>query len=119
MAEWIAENLSRVGRQSVQCAVLDRSPEGPLYNLLEHKIQISSERVDAIVAKTYRLSRNQSAELFHNERVFVDAAVCKNASRQLNKGEIVSVRGFGRFVYGGVTGRTKKGRLNAILHTYC
>jgi len=119
MAAWICGHLDRVGRQGVRCEVLDRPPEGPLYRLSEEKIQIASERADAVVAKAFRLSREDSAELFEKERVFVDAALCKSASRQLKAGEIVSVRGYGRFVYGGVAGATKKGRLNAVISKYC
>ena len=119
MAAWICGHLDRVGRQGVRCEVLDRPPEGPLYRLSEEKIQIASERADAVVAKAFRLSREDSAELFEKERVFVDAALCKSASRQLKAGEIVSVRGYGRFVYGGVDGATKKGRLNAVISKYC
>jgi RNA-binding protein YlmH len=118
MAGYVAENLTRVGRQGVKCALLEHPPEGPLYSLSEQKIQISSERIDAVVAKAYNLSREDSAELFLKEKVYIDAALCKNSSRTLKEGEIVSVRGFGRFVYRGTTGTTKKGRLNAIIEKY-
>jgi len=119
IAGWIAENLLNAGRQSVKCSVSENPPEGPLYALSEQRIQIPSERADAIVAKAYALSREESAELFLKERVFVDSAPCKNGGRQLKEGEIVSVRGFGRFVYSGVAGTSKKGRLNAVIAKYC
>ena len=119
IAEWIGGNLSRVGRQDVKCSVSANPPNGPLYALAEQRIQISSERADAVVAKAYSLSREESAGLFMKERIFVDSAPCGNGSRQLKEGEIVSVRGFGRFVYSGVIGTSKKGRLNAVISKYC
>lgn len=118
MAEWIAGHLERVGRQAVSCSLLDGPPEGPLYRLFEEKIQVASERADAVVARVYNLSREDSASLFDKEKVYVDAALCKSGSRQLKEGEIVSVRGFGRFVYRGAFGTTKKGRLNVTVEKY-
>ncbi len=119
IAAWIGENLLKAGRQDVKCSVTADAPKGPLFALCKQRIQLSSPRADAVIAKAYALSREESAELFLKERVFVDAALCKNGGRQLKEGEIISVRGFGRFVYAGVIGTSKKGRLNAVISKYC
>ncbi len=118
VAGWLGENLAAVGRQKVRCNVLAQPPDGPLFTLVEQKLQTASERADAVIAKAYSLSREQSADLFTRERVFVDSAPCKNNSRMLKEGEIVSVRGFGRFVYSGIIGISKKGKLYISISKY-
>jgi len=118
MADFIITNLFRAGKEAVSCTVSAGLPEGPLYTPLEQRLQIASERADAIVAKAYALSREDSAALFEKEKVFVNAAPCPSGSRTLRAGDTVSVRAYGRFDYLGVAGTSKKGKLNVVISKY-
>lgn len=73
---------------------------------------------DAILAKLYQLSRNQSLELFRTKKVYINGRLCENNSCQLKSGDMVSARGYGRFLYYGAAGETRKGRLNAAAGVY-
>jgi RNA-binding protein YlmH len=50
--------------------------------------------------------------------VFVNGRLNENNSGQLKPGDKVSVRGFGRFKYMGVSGETRKGKLNVDVAMY-
>ncbi len=58
---------------------------------------VSSNRCDAIIAKAYKLSRTRSTELFHAGKIFVNGRQYDRNSGILKSGDIVSVRGFGKF----------------------
>lgn len=118
IAPYIVENLTQVKHTSVCCSVADEPPESLFRTLQAQIIQIPSERIDAIVARAYALSREESLALFRAKRVFINSALCENNSAALKPEDVVSVRGFGRFVYGGVMGTSKKGKLNVQIAKY-
>ncbi len=118
MASYICENLTRVRHTAVICEQTEAAPETSLPRLEEGRVNVASERLDVLVAAVYRLSRNQSMELFRAGKIFVNGKLIENNSVQPKEGDIVSVRGFGRFVYRGTAGETRKGRLYAQVGIY-
>ncbi len=111
IADYIARSLERVKHTTVVCQVLEEPPEELAVSVRQAEFNVPSERVDAVVCGVYKLSRTQSQQLFAAQRVFVNARVTENSSRALKEGDVVSVRGFGRFTYRGAQRETKKGRL--------
>jgi len=113
----IVEQLDRVKNTSVKCAVteapeiISRLPE------ISHA-HVASERLDAIVAAVYKLSRSESQELIIQGRVYVDSRLVESVSFSPGPGSIVSVRGFGRFIYEGVEKETRKGRLKVAVRVF-
>ena len=118
MADFIADGLSRVRRTSVTCRISDSLPEGDLYKTREIRVQAVGERIDAIVAKVFGLSRDEAAALFSRGLVFISGKCCESTSHRLKEGDIISVRGHGRFIYRGIDSHTKKGKLNIIIEQY-
>lgn len=118
IAKFITEELTRVKRTDVRAMVTDKLPEGDLYKTDRVKIQISSERIDAIIAKVYSISRDESLSLFKKHLVYVGGKLQENNSYNLKPGEKCSVRGYGRFIYLGYEGLTRKGRLCAEADVY-
>ena len=66
----------------------------------------------------FSLSRSQSLELFRAGKVFVNGRLCENNSAQLGEGDLVSVRGYGRFIFKEAGGNTRKGKLNITVGVY-
>ncbi len=111
IAEYIVRSLEQVRHTTVVCTVVEDVPEELTVATKTVEMNVPSERVDAVVCSVYRLSRTQSQQLFAAGRVFVNARETENSSRALKEGDVVSVRGFGRFTYRGAQRETKKGRL--------
>lgn len=111
MAEYVIDNLSKVRHTSVKCSLTEDIP-GNTSDGVEMNVQAHGERIDGIVSKIYGLSRSKSIELFRQQRIFVNGRVCENNSYTLKDGDLISVRGFGRFRFLGVVGTTRKGNLN-------
>lgn len=118
MADFIVENLGKVKHTSVLCRKAEKIPEFAEKDRREVKIQISSERVDGVVAKVYRLSREEALSFFRQKKVFINGRLCENNSCQLKKDDVVSVRGCGKFEYSGEQGVSKKGKINAVVVCY-
>ncbi len=118
MAEYIAKNLSRVKHTSMLCAVSEEMPQEILPDLQEIELIVSSDRADAVIAKSYSLSRSQSLELFRGKRIFVNGRQYENNSGILKPEDVVSVRGFGKFIFQGICQETKKGRYKIRISKY-
>lgn len=118
ISNFISENLTKVKHTFVICKVSEEVPSFTTGDIREIKLQISSGRIDGVIAKVYKLSRSDSAELFRQKRIFVNGRLCENSSRLLKAGETVSVRGYGKFEYRGETGLSRKGKLNVLIGCY-
>lgn len=115
---FITENLTRVKHTSVRCTVCENCDAKFLPKLREHNITSASERLDAVLSAVYKLSREQSAQLVAKGCTYINGRLIQDASRSLKPNDIVTARGFGRFIYDGVTGSTKKGRSRIVVRIY-
>lgn len=115
MTDFIMENLCNVKHTSVLC---ERAKFVPAFSGKEKKeirIQISSPRVDAVVSKVYKLSRSEAIDFFRQKKVFVNGRQCENNSMMLKAGDMVNVRGRGKFEYTGAGNVSKKGKMNGVV----
>ena len=111
IVEYIVESLDRIKHTSVKVTRVDTLPEIAKKPLEERAVQVASERMDAVLASVYKLSRSESQKLIAEERVFRNGRAFTNNGTPLKEGDRISVRGFGRFFYDGVEKTSKKGRL--------
>ena len=118
IAPFVVENLMQVRKTPVRAELAQALPEGALYRLQPKTVQVASNRADALCAHIWNISRGDSLALFRAGRVFINGRLCENASAALREGDILSARGYGRFVFRGVVGLTKKGRSNALVELY-
>lgn len=107
---FILEHLEKVRHTNVKCSIVEEVPEMILGEAKEEEHLSASERIDGIIAKLYNMSRNQSLELFRTKKVFINGRLNENNSCNLKRGDVVSVRGYGRFTYEGIERETKKGK---------
>lgn len=118
MAEYVAENLDKIRHTSVYCTVTKDMPPETMPVFLTQELIVSSNRCDSIVAKVWQISRNECLSLFRTKKIFVNGRQYENNSGLLKEEDIVSVRGFGKFVYDGVVQETKKGRIRIKIRKY-
>lgn len=114
----IDEELTRVGNVPVKTDITETVDVEIQKSFEEVNVLVSSERLDAVLSKLYNLSRSDSNELFSSSRVYVNARLCTNNSITPKPGDVISARGFGKFVYDGVKYENKKGKLNVGVRKY-
>ena len=118
IAPYLCENLSTVRHTSVSCETTETLPEGSLFRTETVSLNVPSLRVDCVTAAAYRLSRGSAEKLFDAQKVFINGRLTLSGAALLKESDIVSVRGFGRFIYRTVTGNSKKGRLFITIERY-
>lgn len=72
---------------------------------------VKSLRLDAVVASFHNLSRSEAQKLIQSEKVKVNYRPVIATSYELSEGDLISVRGFGRFTINAIEGVTKKDRI--------
>ena len=79
---------------------------------------VASLRLDNIVASLARTSRNKAVEILEQERVFLNFKNETKSSRQVKVGDVITIRGKGRFVFKEISGNTRKGRFVVKMDKY-
>lgn len=118
ISDFICQNLEQIKHTHVRCRVAECYEEIPEEEPVHENIQVTSPRLDAVLAKVYRKSRSDCLELFRSGKVFVDGRLCENNSKLLKGGESVNARGYGKFVFIGEPRETRKGKLNVEVAIY-
>ena len=115
IADFVCENLTCIRNTTVTAEKTEEAAiEGPLFRTESLVVKAMSERLDGIIAKVYQLSREEASTLFAKSLVFVEGRAITTPSYQPKKGERVSVRTYGRFIYNGYLSDTKKGKMNLV-----
>ena len=117
-AEMIASSLNQVRRTSVTAEITDPDVPELRPRFQPMRLNVPSERLDAITAAFIGASRGQTEKLFSAEKVFVNGRVITDKSARLKEGDTLSVRGFGKAVYDGVEKETRKNRIWVCLRKY-
>ena len=117
ISEYIMDNLTSVRHTSVSLRKAESSELDAAYHGFEKEkvVQVASERCDAVISKVFNLSRSASSEYFRQKKVFVNGCITENTSLILKEGDMVTVRGFGRFKLLKMNGTSRKGKLNIVV----
>jgi RNA-binding protein YlmH len=87
-------------------------------NFEELSIIVSSMRVDNIVAELVSSSRNKAVEFIENERVLVNYDIISKNSKMINYGDIITIRGKGKFIIDALVRNTRGDRLVVGVRKY-
>ncbi|WPK12031.1 RNA-binding protein [Lysinibacillus louembei] len=113
VADYVRANLTSIGKVKIHVEELDE--QAPLIQTEEEwgeqLVLISSMRLDVVLATVLNMSRQKSQSLVTSGRVKVNWTEREHVSFELQEGDIVSVRGFGRFKILMTEGRTKKDKI--------
>ena len=118
IADYIVENLDKVKHTHIKCEKIKDSlrfikDEGETL-----EITVTSDRIDVVVAGLYHISRSESFACFERGIVYVNGRVCTGNAKQLKAGDVVNVRGKGKFLYQGITYTTKKDKYRISVQIY-
>ena len=114
----ILNELRRVRNTVVRVSLAETDCEALQPKYAELKLNVPSERLDAIVAGFTGLSREKAVSLFPAEKVFVNSRPVFHRDAKLKAGDILSVRGYGKAVCDGVEKTSRKGRLILAFRKY-
>ena len=79
---------------------------------------VASARLDNIVSFATGKSRSQSVILIQSQKVFVNERIVSSNAYDCKDQDVISIRGFGKFIYEGSGGETRKGRTKIKMKKY-
>ena len=84
----------------------------------EMNIIVPSLRLDNFVSDLARTSRSKAVQIIDSERVFINGQNETKASKQVKLGDVITIRGKGRFVVKEFGGNTRSGRTVVKIEKY-
>ena len=118
VAPVVLNELAKVGRCGVR--VREGLPDAlpALYRYADVPINVSALRLDCVAAALLHLSREKAAQAVRSGAVSLNGAPEQEVSRMLCEGDVLSVRGYGKYLVAQVLSETKKGRLHLLCKKY-
>lgn len=119
VADYVCSELTKIGRVGVKLRAVDPTTVRlPKPETEPVTVNVTSLRLDSVIAAAYGLSRSESAASIRQGLVKVDHIVTVDCDKQLGEGCLLSYKGKGRMRFERVTGTSKKGRLYLLLAKY-
>ena len=82
------------------------------------KIIVPSLRLDNFVSDLAKTSRSKAVQIIDSERVFINGQNETKVSKQVKLGDVITIRGKGRFVVKEFSGTTRSGRMVVNIEKY-
>lgn len=119
IARYINDNLTKIGN----CGINTEIKEVEKITVPDKKTEtlsgtVQSIRLDSVLSVALKTSRSKVVQLIQSEKVQVNWKIIADASYQMKKEDVFSVRGFGRFNLSSINGTTKKGRISITVQKY-
>lgn len=90
----------------------------PEIKIEDINIIVPSLRLDNFVSDLAKTSRSKALQIINSERVFINGQSETKASKQVKIGDVITVRGKGRFIVKELVGNTKSGRFIIKIEKY-
>ena len=112
IAVYLAETLTAVGADTVRSSLFDVPDDFVIPRRFEPVSgTVQSPRLDGVVHALCNLSREKAAALVLHGDVVLNDFPAAAGDAPIEPGDVLSVRGFGKFIIDGVSDVTKKGRI--------
>lgn len=118
IADFICENLTRIRHTAIAAGRVEK--EGFFYEPKTQEITgtVASVRLDSLLSLAFGASRSSLTGLIEGGKVFVGGKLVTSNGYQPKEGDMISLRGMGRFRYQESGGQSKKGRTYVTILKY-
>lgn len=116
IANFIIFNLEKIGnnKTTVEEINLEDLVPGEI-SYKEIQKTLSSYRLDVYISASYNLSRQESTALIRAGNVKLNWEPIDRISKEIEEGDMISIRGYGRSIFHSVEGLSKKGRIKSTI----
>lgn len=113
IADYICANLRKIGSYGVKITQIPLCDVKDVKRSYQHMSLIcASLRTDAVVGAITKLSRQKASDLIGAGKVKINHRITEENASLLKEGDLISIRGFGRFILRGTGAKTRKDRLH-------
>lgn len=117
IAEYAVRNITKIANIGVKIYKAEEFTI-PKPNTMEKTCVSASVRLDAVTAAALNISRTVSEKLISGGSVKVNHRETADRSKQINEGDLISVKGYGRFILKETGQKTGKGRLHITVEKF-
>ena len=119
VADFILYELNSIGADKVRVEriAVDKNMDS-LQKFQPFSDTVASERLDCVVAALFNLSRERAQNLIKGGFVEFNYDTASKPDVKVDKNDIISVRGYGKYIIRDVSQATKKGRLRLFAEKY-
>lgn len=118
ISDYIQESLDKVKHTNIKCEKIKDSLRFIKDKGKTLEITVTSDRIDVVVSGVYHISRSESLSYFVKGIVYVNGRLCTSNAKVLKEGDVVNVRGMGKFLYQGINHITKKDKCRISVQHY-
>ena len=119
ISDFIMDQFTQIRHTMIRSSIIEDVSTLKVHPVFEeHDDMVASNRIDAIIARAYHLSRSEAAAYLTAEKVFINGRCITNCNQSCDNGDIVSVRQKGRFVFETDQSLSKKGKLRVRFMIY-
>lgn len=116
IVNFVLLNLEKIGNKNIQVEEVKLDDLSiPDVKYKELREFLSSTRLDIVIGCAYNISRTESQSIIKSSKVKVNWENINKVSKELEEGDMTSVRGYGRIILYSIEGLSKKGKLKAII----
>lgn len=117
-APLILTELTQAGRIGVSCTEGKPADWQHKASFEEIAGTVSSLRLDCIVSHLLNLSRDASDKLIASSKVMNNSRVITDGAKQVSLGDVISIRGYGKYIIDQIGDRNKKARIRIYCKKY-
>jgi RNA-binding protein YlmH len=121
IAEYFVQNLkdlTRFQKSEIYLSSID-SLEQKENKFEEIKVIVPSIRLDNFVSELAHCSRGKAQEMLVSGRVFINGVNEFKDSKKLQLGDVITIRGKGKFIFESIEGNTRNDRTILKIKKYC
>lgn len=119
VSDFLLMELSSVGNDGVKVSRVDvdiNMPSTQKYQPFSDTI--ASERLDCAVASLFNLSRERAQTLIRSGAVDYNYKCTEKIDMRVSAGDVISARGYGKYIIRDISTQTKKGRIRLLADKY-
>lgn len=118
IADFICKELLQIKHSFVHCEVVTPEEEVLSPEFKDISGTVASLRLDAFIALAFQASRSSMTDFIDGGKTYINGKLTTKAGEAVKEGDIISVRGKGRFLVSSVNHTTKKGRISVTIKKY-
>lgn len=116
--EEVLYKTRKIGKTGVKiCEGFDNSIV-PIQEFKEINGTVASLRLDCVLSLALNISREKTANLIKQKGVIVNCIEQFSTSFLINEKDSFSVKGYGKFVFSSINGKSKKGRIHITINKF-
>ena len=114
----VTEDLTRVRHTVIDSSVINLDMINYTPDFQQIKGTVSSVRLDSLLPLAFSSSRSKLSGLIEGAKVFVNGKLITSNGYQVKEGDLISVRGLGKFRFEESGKITKKNRISVTIQKY-